>query len=310
MKKYVTEKFCDVMSYLTVALGVILIALVVMNYPQITSFLDRMIFNQSKVVSSSIIVDDNTECKNLDESERVLRAIKMGGQYIDSLNSREIQLYNEVLRFKNSVKDKSDYEIALAAHNWVIDNVTYDDDAAKEDNDLSYVSDSTSAYGGLVDNYTVCAGYAKSYQILAESCGIETYYVVGKVPEGSYHAWNVSCIAGEYYAIDCTYDDSSNDRYKYFMVSDKFMKNIGREWNYEEFPACTDTQYEFSYYTEFSSQNEVFDYVVESLNNAGTAFVKTDFEIDCFDNICESLDSDFSYVKTNMNGFNYYAIKL
>ncbi len=309
MKKYVTEKFCDVMSYLTVALGVILIALVVMNYPKITSLLDRIIFNRNDAVSSSIIVNDNTEWKNLDESERVIKSIRMGG-FTDYLNSREIQLYNETVRFMNSVKGKSDYEIALAAHNWVIDNVTYDDDAAKEDNDLSYVYDSKSAYGGLVDNYTVCAGYAASYKILTESCGIETYYVVGKVPEGGYHAWNVCSIDGKYYAIDCTYDDSGADRYKYFMVSDEFMKNVGREWNYEEFPACTDTQYEFARYTEFSSQNEVFRYVVESLNNAGTAFVKTNFEIDCFDDICESVDSDFAYSKTNMDGFNYYAIEL
>lgn len=309
MKKYVTEKFCDVMSYLTVALGVILVALVVMNYPKITSLLDRTLFNQNKAVSSSIIVDDNTEWKNLDESERVLKAIEMGG-ITDYLNSREIELYNETVRFMNSVKGKSDYEVCLAAHDWICDNVTYDDDAAKEDNDLSYVYDSTSSYGGVVEGYTICGGYAESYQLLTKCCGIETYYVVGKVPEGGYHAWNISRINDQYYAIDCTYDDNGTDRYKYFMVSDEFMKNVGREWSYEEFPACTDKQYEFARYTEFSSQNEVFDYIVGSLNKAGTAFVKTDFEIDCFDDICESVDAGFAYSKTNMDGFNYYAIEL
>lgn len=306
MKKVINEKFCDVMSYLTIMVGAVLIALVIMNHSKIISFVDRTILNQNEDVASLNMANDNTELKHLDESERVLMAVKKGGQYINALNSREINLYNEVIRFKNSVKGKSDYEIVLAAHDWVIDNVTYDDDAAKEDNELSYVADSTSAYGGLVDNYTICGGYAKSYQLLAESCGIQTYYVVGKVSD-DYHAWNISYINGEYYAIDCTYDDYSNDRYKYFMVSDKFMKNDGREWNYEEFPSCTNTQYEFEQYIEISSEDAVIKYVVESLKKEGKLFVKTAFEIDCFYDICELLNSDFVYSKTNMNGYNYYV---
>ena len=80
------------------------------------------------------------------------------------------------------------------------------------------------AYGALVENATVCAGYSHAFQYMMQKVGIPCAYVLGYVP-GGYHAWNVLLLDGEHYAMDVTWDDplgapAGKYYYNYFNITD------------------------------------------------------------------------------------------
>ena len=72
------------------------------------------------------------------------------------------------------------------------------------------------AYGALANKSAVCEGYAMAFMALCKSVGIDCYLVSSDSME---HAWNMVKLNDDYYMIDTTWNDSANDKYKYFMKS-------------------------------------------------------------------------------------------
>lgn len=111
----------------------------------------------------------------------------------------------------------SDYEIAHALHDYLINKVEYLE-----------VGDHQTAYGALVNGKAVCAGYARAYQLLLNRAGICCTYVCGdsfnpngkKVP----HAWNLLWLDGKCYYTDVTWDDQNSEIFhEYFNMSKEEM---------------------------------------------------------------------------------------
>lgn len=108
------------------------------------------------------------------------------------------QFMNQVNTWVNQYKNyTSDYKKQKAVHDLICENVrysygTYDQSA------ISAVLNS-----GLFSRKTVCAGYAKTFQILCNAMGVSANIVISNS-----HAWNVVKIAGQWYYVDCTFDDS------------------------------------------------------------------------------------------------------
>ncbi len=136
----------------------------------------------------------------------------------------------------------SEYETAKVLHDYIALNCAYD---------MRYYSGgmpsaSYTAYGVLMDNIGVCAGYARAYQKLLQYCGIECEYVTGYA-NGGRHAWNIVKIDGEWYNVDVTWDDPTPDRkgyvrYNYFLRSDAVM---ARDHNRKSGgTACTCVKYD------------------------------------------------------------------
>ncbi len=83
---------------------------------------------------------------------------------------------------------------------------------------------SQSAYSALTSGSTVCAGYARAFQLACIKAGIPCYYMMGQ-SKGESHAWNVVYIGGQYYNVDLTWDDSIGEirgmnTYVYFNKTD------------------------------------------------------------------------------------------
>ncbi|MCL2086868.1 MAG: hypothetical protein FWH05_04650 [Oscillospiraceae bacterium] len=137
----------------------------------------------------------------------------------------------------------SDFEKALALHNYLVLNIEYDTTRRKVD--------IHNAYGALVNGVSVCQGYAMAYKYLLGLLGIESVMLVSEAME---HAWNYVKIGRSWYHVDVTYDDpllqGKTDQYgrvshKHFMLSDAAIRKIGhRGWNTGGLPAANSTIYD------------------------------------------------------------------
>lgn len=115
--------------------------------------------------------------------------------------------------------------------------------------DFSQTSvNSNSAYGVLVDGLGQCEGYAAAMSFLCDEAGIPNYMVTGYDSEGSTHAWNKVVLDGEWYNIDCTWDDpilkrGQKDfvRHDYMLVTDAEIEGITHFTDelYRGVPPCT-----------------------------------------------------------------------
>lgn len=132
----------------------------------------------------------------------------------------------------------SDYECVKAIHDYLVKNVNYDSksiaDGSINDNEGH---PSHTAEGALCKNLAVCDGYAKAFELLCAESGIYAYMMYGEGinPDGQKesHAWNVVKVNGEWYQVDCTWDDpvingsvvtdGSNLTYTYFLLTDTEM---------------------------------------------------------------------------------------
>lgn len=98
------------------------------------------------------------------------------------------------------------------------------------------------AYSAIENGRTVCAGYARAFQMLMIELGIPCYYCTGYAGEA--HAWNIVLLDGKYYNVDLTWDDTDPMTYDYFNKTDaEFADTHIRTGLSVYLPACTGTLY-------------------------------------------------------------------
>lgn len=112
--------------------------------------------------------------------------------------------------------DMSQYDIVKYFHDYICENVVYDDEAENCNN----------IYGAFVNKRALCQGMAKAFSYLCGKVGIETLTVTGDA-DGIAHMWNMVKIGNEWYHIDTTYDNAESAtygryvRYDYFCLDDE-----------------------------------------------------------------------------------------
>ena len=141
----------------------------------------------------------------------------------------------------------SEFEKIKGIHDWLILHTEYDfsiyDPAAF--NTPWYLSDTVA--GLVYADKLVCGGYADAFYKLCLRAGLNVKAVEGSV-RGEGHAWNVVEMDGDWYHVDCTWDDNGEDNigYDFFLKSDEFMREE-RTWRLferyhdltEELPECS-----------------------------------------------------------------------
>ena len=101
----------------------------------------------------------------------------------------------EVNKFNN------DYNKVLYIHDWITENVKYDETLSKQNKD--------SIYGVFVEREAVCGGYAKAFKFLLDKANINCIIVqgIGTAQGRENHAWNYVQLNDVWYGVDCTWDD-------------------------------------------------------------------------------------------------------
>ena len=115
----------------------------------------------------------------------------------------------------NRQTDSSQYEKALWLHDWLLDQLEYD-------NTLKW----SSAESALTRELGTCQSYESAYAKLLTAAGIEN-----SETRDTYdgHTWNTMKLDGQWYQTDCTWDDSSDNwysfdqRHLYFGLTDELM---------------------------------------------------------------------------------------
>lgn len=138
-------------------------------------------------------------------------------------------------------KPDDEWQTELEIHDYIIENCQYELSEPK----LVY----SSSYGALVNGYAACEGYSKAAKLLFDMVGIESAVVSGisanfNGSEGA-HMWNAVKINGDFYYLDCTWDDPVNDEkkdmklYSYFNINDEMISVTHSDFSYDF--GCTAT---------------------------------------------------------------------
>lgn len=129
---------------------------------------------------------------------------------------------------------------AQAAHDWIINKVQYSEKYIEYDDRIQAAGTplekeliqneryqwelsqgyTQSAYSTFCTSQTVCAGYTQAFSLLCNAVGIET---IGITSEG--HAWNQVRIFGNWYGVDCTWDDPVSGNGKQYLLYDYFDRS-------------------------------------------------------------------------------------
>ncbi len=122
--------------------------------------------------------------------------------------------YEEVAALaKGIIKDAStDYDKALAIHNWIADNIYYDYDLYYNRVEWKLITPKTV----LETKKTVCDGYAKLIEAMYNAVGIPCFYIRGISSSGIGHAWNIAYAGGQWIVIDATWDSGNTYEYGKF----------------------------------------------------------------------------------------------
>ena len=115
----------------------------------------------------------------------------------------------------NAETNGSDYEQALWLHDWLLEQLEYD-------NSLKW----SSAESALTRGLGTCQAYESAYAKLLKAAGIENAETRDTY-DG--HTWNAVKMDGTWYQVDCTWDDTNDhwydfdQRHLYFGLTDELM---------------------------------------------------------------------------------------
>lgn len=158
------------------------------------------------------------------------------------------------------IKGMSDFEKALYIHDYIVLNCQYDTELLKvleTDGKLSgeLVSERYSEYSVLVNGTGICGSYALAYRAILNASGVECVYVSSTEMN---HAWNMVKIDGEWYHVDCCWDDPVPDsegiaRRTHFLRTDKEMMDLSHySWSPGQYKATSE---------KYSDMPRNYDYV-------------------------------------------------
>lgn len=126
-------------------------------------------------------------------------------------------------------KTGNDYEDIKMVHDYLVENIEYD--TSLQEKNIYNI------YGALINGKCVCEGYARAFKYLLDGLGIESTMVIGKGINSSgqseNHAWNYVKLENNWYAVDCTWDDTviigggyigNSSKYRYFLKGKEDME--------------------------------------------------------------------------------------
>ena len=147
---------------------------------------------------------------------------------IKLINAKVKEIESEIWNSSMSNEDK-----IKEAHNYIINNSKYDKDRS-DNNIVKYKSDT--AYGTLLEGYSLCGGYTDAMELFLEDMGIKSYKI-----SSENHVWNAVYLNDVWYHLDLTWDDpittdgSDILEYNFFLITTSELNELEAEQhNYDK----------------------------------------------------------------------------
>mgnify|MGYP000565221886 FL=1 len=138
-------------------------------------------------------------------------AVAIGLEYCTAQDVAAMQVKLDQLVDQANTLCQTDREKVFYVHEWLVQNIAYDREHLSDD-----VQDDHNLRGALLEGTAVCDGYAKTYALTLRKLGITGVLVTSK---DIGHAWNMVELDGNWYQVDCTWDDpvDGSDQLGYCM---------------------------------------------------------------------------------------------
>ena len=138
-------------------------------------------------------------------------AVAIGLEYCTAQDVAAMQVKLDQLVDQANTLCQTDLEKVFYVHEWLVQNIAYDREHLSDN-----VQDDHNLRGALLEGTAVCDGYAKTYALTLRKLGITGVLVTSK---DIGHAWNMVELDGNWYQVDCTWDDpvDSSDQLGYCM---------------------------------------------------------------------------------------------
>lgn len=144
---------------------------------------------------------------------------------IQILSNKVDEIYSSIISDSMNDRDK-----IKAAHDYIINNTTYDEEKANEI-EMGITNNynlSDIAYGPLFTGKAICSGYTDAMALFLDKMGIINYKISSKS-----HTWNLVNLDGVWYHLDLTWDDPKvvNEdidllEYNFFLIDSKKLAEI------------------------------------------------------------------------------------
>lgn len=164
----------------------------------------------------------------------------------------------------------TDVEKVVAIFEWLVMNVTYDQDVLQYSQDIEKAAQYDAFYlEGVFDSgRAVCDGISKAMTLMCRIEGIPCVRVTG-----AGHAWNKVFLDGSWYIADATFGDTiialgrteySFMNREYLLTSESAAEEYGMGDNYND--DIYEASVDYGYYdkTTFVYDNETYDFVINS----------------------------------------------
>ena len=194
--------------------------------------------------------------------------------------NRKIEKEVNSLAAKLNLTTGSDYEKEIKVHDWICQNISYDEEGADRDKPTRMIA-SHNILGVFAHHKAQCEGIAKAVKVLLNAVDVKCIVVTGESNKNGKrvpHAWNMVNIDGQPYHLDVTWDigaiGTSQKRipYDYFNLSDQLIEKEHKMDT--QLPSCSSMRHNYFKVTKstFWLKNQVFVYVEKALQAGLTEF--------------------------------------
>lgn len=137
--------------------------------------------------------DDNKFYLSIDFAQNNMLAVRLA----------ELKISREIDNLKKKTKNMNEREKIEYVYDWVGRNNTYDDT-------FTWTAKNQSIYNVFIHNNAVCAGFAKTSQVIFQNIGVESYIIIGNTTGP--HMWNIVRYGDKYYYYDSTVAASAHNQ--------------------------------------------------------------------------------------------------
>ena len=194
--------------------------------------------------------------------------------------NRKIESVVNKLAGELNLTECSDYDKVLRVHDWMCQNVTYDE-KGDDKNDPVRVISCHNIIGVFAHHKAQCEGIAKAVKVLLNAVDVKCIVATGNADgngQNGPHAWNIVSIENKAYQLDVTWDigavgnNKDRDAYDYFNLTDEMMyKDHTAD---SKLPVCDST--EMNYFRKnklvFKSRTMLLAYIDLSLRKGKKDF--------------------------------------